>query len=217
MPGGHVRSAIVIVVAMVCSTGDRSALRAVNIAALPQVTREEIIATAKRLATHKWTCRDVNLRAQCIRNYDSNWHENQEVTGIAYGWGHIDDPENFEKKLAQGYAAGAHSRHGIASCTAGIDCSGFVEYCWGLKSHLYSTSNLRDIAGRTQANVFEDLKPGDALVKPGDHVVLFAGYNPDGTINVYEASGSASRVIYHKRRWSELQRYFAVVYKGIVE
>jgi hypothetical protein len=215
MSGAHVRNLVFTGVAMFCLTSDRAALQATNIAALPQVSREEMIATAKRVAAHKWKCRSVNLTAKCIKNYDSNWRENQEITGLPYGWGDLDTPETFEKKLAAGYAAGAHSRHGISSCTAGIDCSGFVALCWGLKTHAYSTRNLRDIAGRPRYIWFTDMQPGDALVKEGDHVVLFGGYNQDGTPNIYEASGSASRVIYHKCPWSRFLNYYPLVYKGI--
>jgi hypothetical protein len=200
-----------------CSAGSPPALPGTNIASLPQVTREQMIATAKRVSEYRWKCGGANLKAACIRNYDSNWRDGQEVTGLPYGWGDMDTPEAFASKLAKGFAAGSHSRHGISSCTAGIDCSGFVALCWGLKSHAYSTRNLRDIAGRPRYNWFTDMQPGDALVKPGDHVVLFAGYNPDGTPNVYEASGSASRVIYHKSPWSRFVRYYPLVYKGIRE
>src|SRR5256885_2090457 len=80
---------------------------------------------------------------------------------------------------------------GVLSCAAGIDCSGFVTLCWGLPAgHAYSTSNLRIIAGKPKYNWFTDMKPGDVLNKAGSHVVIFTGYNSDGTINVCEASGS---------------------------
>jgi hypothetical protein len=204
-------------VILTCFAGSTPALPGTNIASLPQVTREEMIATAKRVSEYRWKCGVANLKAACIRNYDSNWRDGQEVTGLPYGWGDMDTPEVFANKLAKGFAAGAHSRHGISTCTAGIDCSGFVALCWGLKSHAYTTRNLREIAGRPRYNWFTDMQPGDALVKPGDHVVLFAGYNADGTPNVYEASGSASRVIYHKSPWSRFVRYYPLVYKGIRE
>jgi cell wall-associated NlpC family hydrolase len=197
--------------------GANAADPAATIAALPRVTREQMIATAKRVAEYKWVCRTANLRAACIPNYDSNWHADQEIVGLPYGWGDMDTPESFNRKLAQGMAAGAHSRHGISMCTAGIDCSGFVALCWGLKSHNYGTRDIRQIAGKPRYNWFTDMQPGDALVKPGDHIVLFAGYNGDGTPNIYEASGSASRVIYHKSPWSRFIGYYPLVYKGITE
>ena len=185
--------------------------------ALPVTSREEMIATAKRLADYTWISRARNLKASCIKDYQSDWTENQRVTGLPYNWGGIDSPEEFEKKLANGFAAGSHSRYGVSSCTAGIDCSGFVAFCWGLRSHKYTTGNIRDIAGKPKYNWFTDMKPGDALNKPGEHIVLFAGYNTDGTINIYEANGAAGRVIYHKIAWSKLNRYGPVQYKAIAD
>jgi hypothetical protein len=61
------------------------------------------------------------------------------------------------------------------------------------------------------------MKAGDALCKAGSHVVLFTGYNPDGTIDVCEASGSAKRVVCHKITWSYVKGYIPLVYKAIDE
>jgi hypothetical protein len=131
----------------------------------------------------------------------------------------MDGPEEFDRKLAEGQAAGSHSNHGITSCTAGIDCSGFVSYCWGQRpTHDYSTSNIRDISGRPKYNWYTEMKPGDALNKPGDHIVLFAGYRDDGGPIVYEASGSAARVIRNDwSTWSRFQSYYPVQYKMVIE
>jgi cell wall-associated NlpC family hydrolase len=189
------------------------------IARLPRTKREDIMARAKKLAAYSWVSSESNLHASCSRSYKSDWKAGQRVTGIPYCWGGIDGPEAFERKLMNGLAAGAHSRNGVLSCATGIDCSGFVALCWGLSpsGHAYSTSNLRDIAGMPKYNVYTDMKPGDALNKAGTHVVLFAGYNPDGTINVYEASGSMGRVVFHKSNWSRFIGYKPLQYKGLDE
>jgi hypothetical protein len=94
-----------------------------------------------------------------------------------------------------------------------MDCSGFVTYAWGWHSrtHNFSTSSLGSMATRYQCNVFTDLKPGDALDKPGSHIVLFAGYRTDGGPIIYEASGAAGRVIRNEHvSWSRLNGYFPV-------
>jgi hypothetical protein len=189
------------------------------IARLPITTRAEIIARAKTFAEHTWTCGASNLHASCSNSYRSDWKPGQVVTGIPYNWGGFDSPKSFDLKIAKGLAAGAHSRNGVLSCTAGIDCSGFVSYCWGipLSSHVYGTSNMRWIGGKLKSNWVTDLKPGDALNKAGSHVVLFTGYNPDGTINICEASGSAARVVCHKSTWSRFKGYIALQYKGLDE
>ena len=184
---------------------------------LPEITRDEIIATAKRISEHEWVCRRQNLAAPCARNYSSDWKENQRVKGVAYDWGGGDPPEQFDTKLRNGQAAGSHSRNGVTACTAGIDCSGFVTTCWGFRGHPYTTSNLRKVAGRLKANWFTDLKPGDAFNKPGSHVVLFAGYKENGTPYIYEASGAAGRVVYRNVDWSYLKGYWAAQYLGLRE
>ncbi len=184
---------------------------------IPVTTRAEVVARAKALAAHQWTCRSANMHASCSSRYKSDWKDGQVIRGLPYGWGKMDNAELFDRKLAQGLAAGGHSQFGVLSCTAGIDCSGFVAFCWGLPAgiHAYSTSNLPTIAGEPRYNWFTDMKPGDALNKAGSHVVLFMGYNPDGTINVCEASGSAARVVCRQATWSRFKGYIPLQYKGI--
>ena len=189
------------------------------VARLPFTLRADMIATAKSFAAHTWTCGARNLRASCSKNYRSDWRAGERVKGIPYCWGGFDTPQAFDQKVARGLAAGAHSRNGVLSCAAGVDCSAFICACWGLKlrGHPYSTRNLRVIAGRPKYNWFTDMKPGDVLNKPGSHVVMFAGYNPDGTINIFEASGSAARVVFHKITWSRLRGYRPLQYKAVAD
>lgn len=212
------RSPLLLLCAVLIS-GSRANPQTGVIARLPSTTRAEVVARARRLANHAWVCGASNLRASCSRRYVSDWKASQQVMGIPYRWGGIDGPEEFDRKLANGLVAGAHSQYGILSCATGIDCSGFVALCWGLSpsGHAYSTSNLRQIAGKPKYNWFADMKPGDVLNKPGSHVVLFTGYNPDGTINVCEASGSKARVVCGRTTWSRFKGYIPLQYKGIDE
>lgn len=188
---------------------------------LPSLTRDEIIAKARYLAEHQWVAREENLRAPCVDDYTSDWSPNDTVTGIAYDWGGMDDPESFDRKLAAGQAAGSHSRHGVTQCTAGTDCSGYVSFCWG-STRKYGTSTIENmdngIAVRPRYNWFTDMLPGDALNKPGSHIVLFAGYRADGNPNVYEASGPAGRVIYNDwSTWSRYEDYHAIQYRRVID
>jgi hypothetical protein len=203
---------VVIILGVPCATGQPNV-----VARLPETTRAEVVERAKALASHIWIAGDANLKASCSKRYVSDWKVGQRITGLPYCWGGVDTVEIFDSKLGKGLAAGAHSRYGVLSCAAGIDCSGFVTRAWGLQlaGHTYSTSNLRLIAGKPRYNWFTDMKPGDALNKAGSHVVLFTGYNPDGSINVCEASGSAARVICHRTTWSRYTGYIPLVYKGI--
>jgi hypothetical protein len=187
------------------------------IARLPSVRRTEVMARARALANHSWVCGSSNVRASCSRKYVSDWKPGQRITGLPYRWGGVDSAEEFDQKLNRGLAAGAHSRYGVLACAAGIDCSGYVSLCWGLSTagHAYSTSNLRQIAGKPKYNWFTEMKEGDVLNKAGSHVVLFAGYNADGTINVCEASGSKARVVCGRTTWSRFKSYIPLQYKGI--
>jgi len=186
------------------------------------VTRAQVIDTAAQLANFSWTCRDTNRHAACIRTvaYTSDWQPNESLTGEAYNWGGADSPTQFQRRLTMGLAAGSHKRHGVSRCTTGIDCSGFVAYCWGHQtgSHDFSTTTMGSLATRITGNVYRDLKPGDALNDPGSHIVLFAGYRPDGNPTVYEASGSAGRVIRNDRMtWRQLARYYPLRYNRLID
>lgn len=188
---------------------------------LPRTRRAEVMARAERLATATWVCNRENVVADCMEGYDCDFRPGQTVTGLPYDWGGMDDEETFRAALARGDAAGSHSRHGITDCTAGIDCSGFVLYCWGFlpRAHIYSTRTIRDQIGmRPRYDVFSQMKPGDALNKEGSHIVLFAGYRPDGNPIVYEASGSQGRVIRNeKSTWARFADYYPMQYRGFID
>ena len=129
----------------------------------------------------------------------------------------MDGTQEFDKKLAEGQAAGSHSWHGSTTCTAGTDCSGLVSFVWGQKKK-YATSTIHEIADQPPYNWFTDMKPGDALNKPGAHIVLFAGYREDGNPIVYEAVGSANKVILNDwSTWSRYTDYVPLQYKKVVD
>jgi serine/threonine-protein kinase len=186
------------------------------------MSRSDVLQSADQLSKFSWVCSETNRHAPCIRAavYESDWLPNQQVAGLPYNWGGADGPVEFERKLRAGLAAGSHKRHGVSRCTAGIDCSGFVAWCWGHRTggHDFSTATLEQLSTRVNGNVYKDLKPGDALNKPGSHVVLFAGYRPDGGPIVYEANGAAGRVIRNDRlAWSSLAGYYPVRSNRLVD
>lgn len=186
---------------------------------LRPTTRAEIIRAAESMAAYRWTCRAANTQALCLRGfpYRPDWQAGEEVTGVAYDWGGDDNQDLFARKLAAGYAAGSHSRDGVSQCTAGIDCSGFVQFCWGLRGRPYSTWTLHHISDRV-TNPFTGLRPGDALNKASSHIVLFAGYRPDGNPIVYEANGGAARVIRNETStWARYRDYVPLRYRYVID
>jgi hypothetical protein len=69
------------------------------------------------------------------------------------------------------------------------DCSGFVSMAWGLTPSGISSPNTNSLPQYgTWLNSLDDLRPGDAIDKPGSHVVLFVSWADSGhtVANVYE-------------------------------
>ena len=111
---------------------------------------------------------------------------NQEVRGVPYCWGCHGSLANFRQRVEAGTMAGnVCTRNAPRSDVAGVDCSAFVSAAWGLSVH-YTTAAIPAIA-KPVDNPW-DLKPGDALNKPGSHVMLFLRFTPDRKAEVMEAS-----------------------------
>jgi hypothetical protein len=182
-----------------------------------QVTRADMLATARGMADFGWICKAANLKAPCIKQYRSRFTKDQKVVGVAYDWGGMDDTKVFETKLASSHAAGSHKEEGVSPCTAGVDCSGLLSLCWKQKTK-FGTQTIGQIAPTLKVDVLSELRAGDALNKAGSHIVMFAGYNADGTIDVYEASGAESRVVLTRgASWARFKQYVPIRYKGTVD
>jgi hypothetical protein len=111
---------------------------------------------------------------------------NQEVRGVPYCWGCHGSLANFRLRVEAGTKAGnVCTRNAPRPDVAGVDCSAFVSAAWGLSVH-YTTAAIPAIAKRVE-NPW-DLKPGDALNKPGSHAMLFLRFTPDRKAEVMEAS-----------------------------
>jgi hypothetical protein len=111
---------------------------------------------------------------------------NQEVRGVPYCWGCHGSLANFRQRIEAGTKAGnVCTRNAPRTDVAGVDCSAFVSAAWGLSVH-YTTAAIPAIAKRVE-NPW-DLKPGDALNKPGSHVMLFLRFTGDRKAEVMEAS-----------------------------
>jgi len=190
-------------------------------------SRAQVIEAATQLSELEWTAVPGSDKASCLHppaysgpRYVSDYHSGQEVTGMPYDWGGMDSPNRFLARLQSGrFGAGSHKEHECSGCkshcTVGIDCSGLVSYCWGLSRH-YGTSEIAKFAqpAPESFDVFKDLKPGDALNRPGVHIVLFAGYNEKGQPLVYEAAGKPiSRVVKRPHAWADLEGYSPLLYR----
>ncbi|HEY8208513.1 MAG TPA: hypothetical protein VIG99_13575 [Myxococcaceae bacterium] len=181
---------------------------------LPPITRDQVMANAATYAYETWRAGTANLRATCDQSWSTDYTVGSYV-GLPYNWGGFDDLTSFQKKLGEGFGAGSHAEFGVLSCTTGLDCSGFVSRVWQLPTK-YSTSALSEVT--SVINNIDDVRPGDAWVKPGVHVVLHAYFRNDGTPAWYEASGGADKVRFMTSgSWAQLDGYQPVRYKGIQE
>jgi len=113
----------------------------------------------------------------------------QEVRGIPYCWGCHGSLDQIRFRIERGVLAGNVCTHNAPRYDAvGVDCSAFVSAAWGLSTH-FTTSAIPAIAHEL-SNAW-DLQPGDALNKPGSHVILFLRFTPDRKAEVMEASPGA--------------------------
>jgi hypothetical protein len=144
---------------------------------------------------------------------------NQEVRGVPYCWGCHGSLANFRQRIDAGAMAGnVCTRNAPRSDVAGVDCSAFVSAAWGLSVH-YTTAAIPAIAKRLE-NPW-DLKPGDALNKPGSHVMLFLRFTPDRKAEVMESStggcnGRVCRNVYPLGALLE-RGYVPVRFRGLAD
>lgn len=113
----------------------------------------------------------------------------QDVRGIPYCWGCQGSLGQIASRIGRGALAGnVCTRNNPRYDVVGVDCSSFVSATWGLSTH-FTTAAIPSIALHV-ANPWE-LKPGDALNKPGSHVMLFLRFTQDRKAEVMEASPGA--------------------------
>ncbi|VFU09602.1 hypothetical protein [Methylocella tundrae] len=166
------------------------------IAAVRPLTRESIVQTGRAFESFTWRLTPSSYGAdpdnQCngfnrIRRPGYLiGHAGQNVRGVPYCWGCQGSLYQFAGKVSRGALAGnVCTRNTPRYDVIGVDCSSFVSAAWGLSTH-FTTAAIPSIASLVQ-NPW-DLKPGDALNKPGSHVMLFMGFTPDRKAEVLEAS-----------------------------
>jgi hypothetical protein len=166
------------------------------VAAVRPSNRQQTIETAFAFEGVQWKLTPANYGpdpdAACTgfsrirRPWYLQGKVNQEVRGVPYCWGCHGSLANFRLRVEAGTLAGnVCTRNAPRADVAGVDCSAFVSAAWGLSVH-YTTAAIPAIAKPVE-NPW-DLKPGDALNKPGSHVMLFLRFTPDRKAEVMEAS-----------------------------
>lgn len=198
--------------------------------AVGPLTRAKILQTAAAFAGIRWTvlpnnygpeedklCSGFNGRIR--RPMYMIGKQAQQVQGVPYCWGCQGSLPQFISRIQKGTLAGnVCTKENPRPDVAGVDCSSFVSATWGLSTH-FTTAAIPAIA--QQLSNPWDLKPGDALDKPGSHVVLFVGFTPDRQAKVIEASPGAcqGKVCQNTYPLSSLlsRGFIPVRYRGLVE
>jgi hypothetical protein len=170
------------------------------ITAVRPLTRQQVIATAFAFEGIQWQVnpaaygRDPDtvcsgFAGRVRRPGYLHGKLGQLVRGIPYCWGCYGSLDQIRTRIEHGILAGNICTHNAPRPdVAGVDCSAFVSATWGL-SHQYTTDAIPAIARRL-SNPW-DLRPGDALDKPGSHVMLFLRFTADRMAEVIESSPGA--------------------------
>jgi hypothetical protein len=166
------------------------------VAAVRSLTRQQVIQTAFAFEGVQWHLAPANYGRDpdtaCTgfnrirRPGYLHGMLNQEVRGVPYCWGCHGSLNQFRTNIANGMLAGNVCTHNDPRPdVTGVDCSAFVSAAWGLANH-FTTAAIPAIT--TELSNAWDLLPGDALNKPGSHVMLFMGFTPDRKAQVMESS-----------------------------
>ena len=208
------------------------------------ITRAEVLTTARTYTALTWqgdkrhALHDTAPDGQRIDTPDTIsparnrkpgfWWKNGTNTGMPYKWGGFDTPEQFTHRLATepqvyagDYASPAKVAGGddaVSRYAAGIDCSGLVSRCWGLPRP-YSTRELPGIC--TPLSSLDDLRPGDIILRPGEHVQLFVRWEDQEhtRYRAIEAAGAPEwrcfEIIYNRHTLTTTRGFTPWRYKGI--
>ena len=145
-------------------------------------------------------CPDHSTLPEC--NYDVSGGDTTygscSWTGAPYCYGGNYMGSECQNRISAGYAIGAHACHynfyqgDINDWAAGVDCAAFVCTCLGLGTDI-STSCLSSYC---QSIDWGDLQPGDLILNPGSHVVMFIEWvdQEQGLMKIAETNGTLNEV-----------------------
>lgn len=125
---------------------------------------------------------------QLCKNADTIYRHCDFLPGItyrsiAYSYGGEDSYKIFLQKVKDHFLIGSHLCHynyygDPSPVIAGTDCSGFVSYIWSVP-RLSTTGFLNSTSYKRISK--SELRPGDAMIKGGSHMVIIADKGEDST------------------------------------
>jgi hypothetical protein len=130
---------------------------------------------------------------------------------VPYCWGGFNDPVDFIYKMNAGELAGnANAVGGWKAGTAGPDCSGMIQQCWGITDQKYNDTGLLNWTQDPQdQSVGGTLGLGDMWRLAGSHVRMHHYYPTGGGGDyIYESTADWGEKCFHPfRPWSDYPGY----------
>lgn len=174
--------------------------------ALATVNRSLIQTTVYSYYSCYWYCTynnyenwGGNTRPRYITSYDCYY------TGIPYNNGGWDTWQGFMNKMSNGTTAGNINTSLVLSNLGGVDCSGYVQRCWGINDEKKNTTML-DSSSISYSISAANLKYGDAWNR-SDHIMIYHQKDGYGNYILYEATqlNSYDRVAHTTRAASSVE------------
>ncbi|MBE0476383.1 MAG: hypothetical protein IBX62_04705 [Coriobacteriia bacterium] len=140
----------------------------------------------------RWYCSSANYTRSCGDHRPAYiTAPGKTYSSVPYCWGGFDLPTTFNRAMKDGKDAGDVNTSGTSkrSCTAGVDCSGFVSRLWGLGTK-QSTTTLKNFSypiSRTS------MKCADLYLRPGSHAIAFRYFTSTKDSAVWESTTSSSK------------------------
>ncbi|KUO69773.1 MAG: hypothetical protein APF77_21845 [Clostridia bacterium BRH_c25] len=184
--------------------------------------RENVVSCALAYANHIWKPTIKNLfhgydtDGIVVNTPDSNytstkyncgwWIIDQLNKGMPYNWGGFSTTEEFDTGITAGKFAGNVPEckdNGVSQYCIGVDCSGLVTICWDLAERV-TTKTITNIASPLDS--MDLLLPGDVILLPGSHVMIFINFVEDKKkcAQIVDASRSTGRVLLRTENISDL-------------
>lgn len=179
------------------------------------VCRQAAWDTANTYYSHAWYCSQANYDLCTQSGYTSQ--RPAFITGLGwygwvpYDWGGWVTVAGFDSDMAANKTAGNTSL-AVVACSSGVDCSGFIQRCWGINNAKYNDTGLlswcTNVAVLDQYNPPPWMQRSDMYRLPGQHVRMHDQYQAQSTgVYVFEAAGDPGRVGWGYYSWAQLNGY----------
>jgi len=170
-------------------------------------TRLNASDRASDYLSNSWYCNVSNYSRSCGDTRPRYITASGRTYGsVPYCWGGFDTASTFNTAMSNSKDAGDINTTGSKrSCTAGVDCSGFVSRLWGLGSK-YSTNSLLNVSYAIDP---DSMTGSDLWDDPGSHAIAHRYYTSSGLAAVWESTKTdqADRVVARTRSAGELAGY----------